>query len=66
MKRRADFPLTKHTLNLFEGDWEKLEKWHPEIGPSRIIRDLIRAHLRKLEKAQAPLPGVDLEIGEVK
>lgn len=42
-------PMQKHTLNLFEGDFEKLQREYPDIGAAAIIRRLIRKHLEDRE-----------------
>ncbi len=41
--------MQKHTLNLFEGDFEKLQREYPDIGAAAIIRRLIRKHLEDRE-----------------
>ena len=54
MRRREDFPLTKHTLNLYEGDYERLQALFPaRIGAAKAIRDLVRHYLT--EKTPKPL-----------
>lgn len=67
MKRREDKPTSKHTLNLYAGDYDKLMGLYPpRIGAAKIIRDLVHAHIRKIEEDAAQrLPGLvhDLEIG---
>lgn len=46
---KSEIPLHKHTLNLFEGDMEKLQELYPEVGGGIIVRKLVRAHLRKVQ-----------------
>jgi hypothetical protein len=51
MRRREDFALRRHTLNLFEGDFERLQTIHgTRIGASKVIRDLIREHLKDIDR----------------
>ncbi len=50
MKRKEDFPIVKVTLNLFEGDWEKLQTWYPKLGGGKVVRELVRAHVRANEE----------------
>ena len=51
MRRREDFALRRHTLNLFEGDFERLQAIHgTRIGASKVIRDLIRSHLKEIDR----------------
>lgn len=46
---KSEIELKKHTLNLFAGDFSRLDELHPDIGASTIIRKLIRAHIKKVE-----------------
>jgi len=65
MRRKSDIPLTKHTLNLFEGDWNKLRAMYGRAGASRIIREVTRAFINKVE-ARVTVPSIediDVEIG---
>lgn len=72
MRKREVRPIRKHTINLYEGDYEKLQGLYPtKIGAGKIIRDLIHAHIRKIEenatqrqKTAAPLVD-DLGVGLV-
>jgi len=51
MRRREDFAIRRHTLNLFDGDFERLQDIHgTRIGASKVIRDLVRAHLREIDR----------------
>lgn len=62
MRRREDLKITKHTLNLFDGDYAKLQGLYgSRVGAAKIIRDLIHAHIRKIEAtaAQSHIPLVD-------
>ena len=42
-------PMRKHTLNLFDGDFDRLQRMYPDIGAAAIIRRLIRKHLESVE-----------------
>jgi hypothetical protein len=54
MKRREDRPITKHTLNLYAGDYEKLQDlYSARVGAAKIVRDLVRAHIRMIEENAA-------------
>lgn len=44
-------PLQKHTLFLYEGDFEKLKTFYPEVTASVVTRKLVRRHLNELDKA---------------
>jgi hypothetical protein len=50
-KRQSDFPLKKVTLNLYEGDTAKLDLLHPRLGYGLVVRELVRAHIKKAEAA---------------
>lgn len=65
-RRKSDTPLTKHTLNLYEGDYDRLVRiYGSAIGGARVIRELVRRHLNEAE-AKLPKPPtvseVDIEI----
>lgn len=63
-KRKSDYPMQKVTLNLYEGDMDRLMTLYPKFGAGRIIRELVRAHLNKID-AQLNQPEVELHITEV-
>jgi len=51
MRRREDYAIRRHTLNLFDGDFERLQDIHgTRVGASKVIRDLVRAHLREIDR----------------
>jgi hypothetical protein len=52
-------PLQKHTLFLFEGDYQRIQELYPEVGGAVIIRQIIRNHLNKV------VPQTDLSEVEV-
>jgi hypothetical protein len=45
MRRKSELPLQKVTLNLFEGDFSRLQDLHPDIGAGAVIRLIVRRHL---------------------
>lgn len=47
--------LTKHTLNLYNGDYAQLQDLYPDIGAGPIIRRLIRKHLEAMEIKSEPV-----------
>lgn len=61
MRRREDRAISKHTLNLYAGDYAKLQAlYSSRVGAAKIIRDIIHAHIRKIEEDAAQrLPLVD-------
>lgn len=53
MKRKSEKPLSKHTLNLFEGQADKLQELHPRLGAAYVIRKLIDRHIAECEALAA-------------
>lgn len=44
-----DDGLQKHTLNLYEGDYEKLRGFYPDVGAGAVIRRIVRRYLEQIE-----------------
>jgi aspartate/tyrosine/aromatic aminotransferase len=65
MRRREDRAITKHTLNLYAGDYAKLQSLYgSRVGAAKIIRDVMHAHIRKIEEdAAQKVARPVLEIG---
>jgi hypothetical protein len=54
VKRREDRAIQKHTLNLYAGDFAKLQVLYASrLGAGKVIRDIIHAHIRKIEEEAA-------------
>jgi len=69
VRRKEYHPLTKQTLNLFSGDWEKLQDWYPRLGAGKVVRELVRAHVRANEEQfnqRAEPVQLTLDIEEIK
>lgn len=41
--------LQKHTLNLFPGDYAKIQSLHPDLGAGIVIRRIVRNYIERLE-----------------
>lgn len=41
--------LSKHTLNLFPGDYERLRDMYPEVGAGPVIRQIVRRFIEQVE-----------------
>ncbi len=54
--------LQKVTMNLFEGDYAKVQALYPEVGAGPIIRQVLRAWLDKIESGEAAAPTVEVKI----
>lgn len=66
--KRSEIPVEKVTLNLFDGDAEKLRDLFPRQGASFMVRNLVRQFLRKVEEdtAQKSSPmNITLDIKEM-
>jgi hypothetical protein len=52
MRRREDYAISKHTLNLYSGDYEELQRLYgTRIGAAKVIRSLVRDHLKEIRAA---------------
>jgi hypothetical protein len=69
MKRREDRPITKHTLNLYAGQLDKLQEMHPRLGAAKVIRTLIEDHIRSVAEGVAqriePIPEANVQLEEL-
>lgn len=55
-------PLRKHTLFLYDGDFQKLGLLYIDAGgASVVIRRIIRAHINKIESGVSPLPPMKVD-----
>lgn len=66
MRKRETHPVRKHTLNLYEGDFERLTVLFPKAGAGKIIRTLVRKFVTQVEDAaqQSSTPA-PIEIDDV-
>lgn len=44
--------LQKHTLNLFRGDYERVQDLFPDIGAGPVIRRVLRSYLERIEMGE--------------
>lgn len=51
MLKKSEIPLQKVTLLLFEGDFDKLRQYNPNIGAGGTIRLLVRKYINQVEDA---------------
>ena len=69
MKRKEDRPISKHTLNLYAGQMDKLQELHPRLGGAKVIRELVDAHIRSVAEGHnqiaEPLPTPNVAIEEI-
>jgi hypothetical protein len=65
MRRKEDRPLQKVTLNLFDGDYAALQSLYPRPGAGKIIRELVRRHLRDSEAINRPVTELPIDLDEL-
>lgn len=69
MKRKEDRPISKHTLNLYTGQLDKLQELHPRLGAAKVIRTLVDDHIRSvdegLNKIAEPFPELNINLEEI-
>ena len=69
MKRKEDRPISKHTLNLYAGQLDKLQELHPRLGAAKVIRTLVDDHIRSVAEGAAqkfdPIPEPNVELKEL-
>ncbi len=51
--RQEGYPLQKVTLNLRDGDFDRLQNLHGKLGAGKVVRELVIAHLRRVDEALA-------------
>jgi hypothetical protein len=54
--------LQKHTLNLREGDVDKLREYIPDIPPTTIIRAIVSRYVDNLDQNTGKLPDVSVDL----
>lgn len=54
--------LHKHTLNLTEGDVERLRELYPGQPVARTIRQIIQAFIAKRSAELAPRERIDVDV----
>ena len=54
MRRREDFAIRRHTLNLYDGDYERLQATTaPASAPPRSSATSCESHLREIDHRAA-------------
>ena len=57
-KDKEGRPLQKHTLNLFEGDWQALSDLFPKVDTSKLIRHMVRD---LIDRNKGERPDVEID-----
>jgi len=50
MRRRESYQLEKVTLNLRKGDFERLRSLHGRLGASKVVREIVIGHIKRVEE----------------
>lgn len=58
MRRKESRPIQKVSLNLYADDMAKLRALHPRLGSGKVIRELVAAHIKRVEEQAAQSAGV--------
>jgi len=64
MRRKETYPLQKVTLNLREGDFDRLRVLHGRLGAGKVIRELVMGHIKRVEEAVAQKVSRQIEMFE--
>lgn len=51
----ASDDLQKHTLNLWAGDYERLQVLYPDTGAGPVIRTIVRRFVEQCEATPPPV-----------
>jgi len=62
MRRKETYPLQKVTLNLREGDFERLRSLHGRLGAGKVIRELVMGHLKRVDETVAQRAPQQIEL----
>ena len=66
MRRREDKAIRKHTLNLYDGDYEKLQEiYGTRIGAAKIIRDIVSSHIKMVQNNAEQKMNVEPVVDEL-
>lgn len=55
-------PLQKVTLNLFAGDFSRLQELFPDIGASVVVRKLVRNYITALDAKELAAPKTEVNL----
>jgi len=62
MPRKSPYALIKVTLNLREGDMERLRELHPHTAAGEVIRLLVRRHIDAASVITVPDDQIELPL----
>lgn len=65
-RKSEERPLTKHTLHLFEGQYERLKDLFPDVSTAHMIRRILEDFLLRAEPSKKweppPRIGVNIDV----
>lgn len=59
---KSETELQKHTLNLFPGDYAKLQQHYPDVGAAVIIRRIVHRFVEQIEQAGNEAAQINIDI----
>ena len=63
MPKKENEELTRHSLFLFAGDFDKLKELYPDVGAAFMVRRIIRQYILKIEsKVEGETPETEIDI----
>lgn len=65
MPRKSDKPLHKERLNLYAGDFAKMQVLFPQLGAGPAIRELVHNFIKRAEQA-SPQLKIEIPINDLK
>jgi hypothetical protein len=55
-------PIQKHTLNLYEGDFDCIQRMFPQLGAAKVIRTLVRRYVKENKDKNTQQINIEVEI----
>ena len=60
--RKSDEELQKHTLNLFKGDYARIQIYFPDLDAASVIRKIVRTFINSVEAGDAAMPKTEIDL----
>jgi len=51
MAKKSDRPLKMVAFRVYADDWSRLAELHPVTGSAAVVRELISAHIKRVDEA---------------
>lgn len=59
MPKKLPFPTEKKTVRFYEGEPSILDELYPKVGYNAVIRELVHAHIKKVNLELQKLPQAE-------